>query len=119
MTNDQILDLDNIAPVAKVITINGKQYKCNPLTIRQMVGLVKIDEQLRANQDIAKTAEIVDEMLRLVVPDLVSDKVDLTAEQIRAIIDFAQASSVPQNDEVGSQAAKEYPIKKKENSPKQ
>ena len=117
--SENILDLDAIAPIPKLIKINGKQYPCNPLTVKQVVQLVRLNASITGNTDINKVNDVIVEMIRPLVPDLVADGVDLTADQVKSIIQFAQDASTPSGESEGAIAAKEFPIKKKEDSPKE
>lgn len=109
-----ILDLDALAPQPRTIKFNGKNYKCLPLTIGQLVGIARLEERLTKIESLDEIEEIVKEALVPFIPELKDLKLDFTIEQMRAIIEFAQTSQVPQE----AKQAQEFTPAKKNDSPK-
>lgn len=109
-----ILDLDALAPQPRTIKFNGKTYKCYPLTIGQLVGIARLEEKLTKIKSLDEIEGLVKEALVPFIPELKDENLDFTIDQMRAIIEFAQVSQVPQEAE----QAKQFTPKKKVSSPK-
>lgn len=110
-----LLDLDALAPPDKKIKVRGKILTCKPLTIRQMINVVRLEERLKNTDDAEQIIPIIKEVLSPFMPDVAKDDtIDFTVMELRQIIKFAQEVSVP---DVRQETVKEYDPKKKVVSP--
>lgn len=104
-----ILDLDALVPPSRYIKLNGKQYECKPLTIRQLVEIAHIEKKLAEITSEDEIIPIIREALKPFIPAIENEEVDFTIPQFRAIIQFAQTSAIPEK----ATEAREYDPKKK------
>lgn len=109
------LDLDALSPINKAIKLNGVSYECNPITIQQLINLGRLEENLSKINSLDEIMPMVLEAISPFIPSFKTEKIDITIQQLRAIIVFAQKSSVP---DLASEA-KQYAPKKKDDSVKE
>jgi hypothetical protein len=116
--NSEILDLDALSPIPKYISLNGKKYECKPLTLQQLIDLIRFEEALKKVSSMDELEKISKDALAAFIPAVKEEGLFFSLEQLFAIIEFAQKTSTPSETEEGAKVAKEYAPKKKENSPK-
>lgn len=108
-----VLDLDLLIPPVKKIRIKGKDYDCHPLTIRQLIGIVGLKNKLAEVEDENELDKIIRSAIGPFIPAYESGEIDLTLEQLDAIIKYAQAVSIPE----AATEARKYDTEKKIPSP--
>jgi hypothetical protein len=117
--NQDILDLNSLSPIPKIISLNGKKYECLPLTLQQLIDLVRFEQALREIRSMDELEKISTEALAAFIPAIKEEGLIFTLEQLFSIIEFAQKTATPRETEEGAKVAKEYSPKKKESSPKE
>jgi ASC-1-like (ASCH) protein len=91
--SDQILDLDALAPQPKKVKLGGKIIDVNPPRLKQLIKLVRIFSSLENVKDkeaLEDVNQIVEE-LEYMAPGI--KDMDLTIDQMRALIEFAMIQS--------------------------
>ena len=92
-----IFDLDALVPPSKHIKVRGKMLECKPLTIRQTITLIKLEQKMLGIQNVDEIMPLIKEALGPCVPAILEDEtVDFTIYELRQIIRFAQKISIPE-----------------------
>lgn len=96
----EVLDLDALLPEAKKVKLNGKVFDVYPATIRQLLRIQSIGQDISTGKLTGPEAEdLLINALSSIIPVLKEDtSVDLNIAQMVALIDFVQKQSVPQNE---------------------
>lgn len=112
----EILDLDALLPEPKKVKLSGKILDVYPPTVRQLLRLQRIGQSISDQSLSGEEAEKgMMEALSTIIPALKDDDtIDINLDQMLALIDFLQKSSVPKNE-----AAKEFAVEKKTESSEQ
>ena len=111
-----ILDLDLLLPEPKQVKLNGKVYEVFPPTVKQILRLQKIGQGIQTGSIVGDEAESqLIEGLSVLMPALKEEEnLDLTFDQMVALIAFLQKTAVPETE-----ASKQYPVEKKTDSSEQ
>ena len=108
--DNNILDLDAVAPAPRLIKVRGKTLQCNPLTIRQIVQIANLETKLKNAKTADEILPAILEVLSGFIPAIKDDStIDFTIEEMWHIIRFAQNFSLPTQ----ATDAKQYDTKKK------
>lgn len=92
-----ILDLDALAPPDKQIKVRGKMLICKPLTIRNLISVVKLEDELKGIEKVDDILPLIKSRLSPFIPQIeTDDTLDFTILEIRRIILFAQSISIPE-----------------------
>lgn len=114
MSQTDLLDLDVLIPSTCIIKIQGKELEAHPLSIKQLIRITNLREELSKKKDPYKMYDTIIDVLAPMIPALKTDKtIDLNIAQLYAIINFAQKISMPEGL---MQATKEVTPKKKVDS---
>jgi len=106
-----ILDLDALVPPDKQIKVRGKLLTCKPLTIKQMIEVVRLEDRLKEATTPDDILPIIRKTLSPFIPELeTDDTIDFTIVELKQIIKFAQEVSIP---DVRDETVKQYDHKKK------
>lgn len=98
--SEEILDLDALLPPPRKIRLQGKILEVKPLTIRQLIYIVKLEQRLAEVNNEDELMEEVRKALVPFIPALAEDEtIDFTAGQMRELIKFAQKISVEVADD--------------------
>jgi hypothetical protein len=81
-----VLDLDALMPEPKTIILGGNKIKVQPPKLKTVFALQKTFIMLQDGKPDA--GEKIVEALSAIVPDIKNDNVDLTVEQLQALIQF-------------------------------
>ena len=95
------LDLDALNPSSVTVTINGKSIECKPLTIKNYIQVIRLQEMFA---DIQSFDEIMPTLIKTMspfVPAMLEEDFDLTLVQARELILFAIKISIPQVEDKG------------------
>jgi hypothetical protein len=102
------LDLDALAPKPHEVKLGGEMIEVNPPKFKSLIRLMELSDKLsRANQDDgAEMAVLFSEFQQAlipIIPKLGEDDVDLTIQQVMALVTFvmeiASAENTPSNVE--------------------
>lgn len=81
-----VLDLDALMPESKTIILGGNKIKVQPPKLKTVFALQKTFIMLQDGKP--EAGEKIIEALSSIVPDIKNDDVDLTVEQLQALIQF-------------------------------
>lgn len=96
MAQTDILDLDVLIPSTCIIKIQGKELEAHPLSIKQLIRITNLRDELSKKRDPYKMYDTIIDVLSPMIPALKTDKtIDLNIGQLYAIINFAQKISMP------------------------
>lgn len=110
-----ILDLDALVPPTKQLKIQGRVFNCNPLTVGQLIKIVKLQDNLAKVTTEDEVRKIIDEVMNMFIQGYDKADIDLRVDQIKEIIDFAMKQSVPEE----AREAKDFTPEKKVSSVKE
>lgn len=97
---EEILDLDKIIPESKKVKLNGKTLTVYPPTIRQLLKIQRVGQDIQARIIIGLEAETkLIEALSSVIPALKEDdgSIDFNQAQLIALVQFVQSTAIPQD----------------------
>ena len=104
---EQVLDLDELAPTGHgLVKLNGKKYKLYPPKIKNLIRLIKVEEEYyrlaaipeteRDGDEVLAAVEMLKDALEPIMPELKKDDVDLSAGQAAGLLAYALSLSVPE-----------------------
>jgi hypothetical protein len=101
------LDLDALVPQSKTVKIGGQVLTVKPPTLRVLVSIAKLEDEIRnattAEQILAKVKEV----LAPIIPELADlENFDVTIGQLKALVEFARDSSIEVNKTVRTYSPK-------------
>jgi hypothetical protein len=106
------LNLDELLPEARTITINGKEYDCNHPTLEQLLRIADLEVQLVKIKTVEEAIKTINKTLEPIIPNI--SEVSFTKEQLTTLIRFVIDGTKPQSLEKD----KHITPKKKADSPK-
>lgn len=89
------LNLDELLPEERTVTINGKEYECKHPTLEQLLRVADLEVQLQAIKTVEEAVEKINKTLETIVPKI--SEVSLTKEQLIALIRFIVDGTKPQS----------------------
>lgn len=101
--NEDILDLDALVPSSKHIKINGELHEVKPLTVQQLIKVVKLEDKLLNITNEEEILPLIKEALGPICPAIMEDKFEFTIPQLKAIMAFAQKTSANLDQEPETQ----------------
>lgn len=105
-----ILDLDALMPPSRQVKINGKLYECKPLTIRQLINVTRLEQELTKIETAEEIMPIIKKAFTPFMPQIAEDEnIDFTVSQMKELIKFAQTISTAEPES----EAKKYDDPKK------
>lgn len=86
---NKILNLDDLAPPAKVVNLDGKSFNVKEMTVADFVKRQQEAKTVEATQDPGEQMKRAVTMLTESIPDLPRERLDrMTMPQIIALINF-------------------------------
>lgn len=104
--NDDILDLDAVAPQSTFVKLKGKRVEVLPPEFNNLVNLMKTFQVLQVSKGFEAQA---DAMLKLqeglckIVPALAEPNMDLSIEQMMVLFDYIQKMSAPKENKLADE----------------
>jgi hypothetical protein len=97
----EIIDLDKLLPEPRMVRICGKEVTLYPGKLKALIKLQKTFSSFK-NADQSGQSELLDTLidtLEPIIPDIKRDDIDLTIDQIPAVVTLAYENSVPKEEE--------------------
>lgn len=89
------LDLDALAPQDKRIKLNGKEYVIKQPSLRQLMTVLALSQELKEGKDEAKAFKKMVEVIEILVPEMKDE--DLTFEQMFKLLEFIVGMATPED----------------------
>jgi hypothetical protein len=116
--SDVDLDLDVIAPQPKTIRLGGKILTCYPLTVNQLLDVIKLQGIFANMNDTEDAQKLIRNAFEPLIPELKKDpSLKLYFNQMKSLIEFAQKISIPDANEENKEVRELSDPKKKVDSP--
>lgn len=106
----EIIDLDLIEPPITRVKINGKIIECKPIKVKQLIRLLKAEQEIAKIGDVDKASSLLIEALTPLIPAIDDPDVDFSFEQLKTLTTILQTKSVPDHLK---RVSEEYNPKKK------
>lgn len=88
------LNLDELVPEVKSITLAGKDYDCYPPTIEQMLRIADLENKLNFVKTENEAVDLINDTLNPVVPGIDCSKI--TKDQLIALTSFILSGTIPE-----------------------
>lgn len=89
------LDLDALAPQDKRIKLNGKEYVIKQPSLRQLMIVLDLSQELKDGKDEAKAFKKMVEVVEILVPEMKDE--DSTFEQMFKLLEFIVGMATPED----------------------
>jgi len=107
----KVLNLDNLADGERELVIKNKSYKVKGMTVENFIATTKAAEKLTETSSFSEQIEATIATIQRSVPDIEKETLmDLSLEQLRAVVDFVRGEDAP----LGAEEVQEGDEAKKE-----
>lgn len=113
MADDEILDLDAVAPPTRKFKLDGKIIECKPLKLKNLIKVIKLQERLSTVKTADEVYPLIQDALGASIKEVNDPDFDLALSQLKLLVDFVQKVSQPSLE---SSAREFEDPKKKQNS---
>ena len=97
------LDIDSVDVAIGTVKIFGKEYEVHQLSVKQLVNMIKMGEDAKPGDHLTGMAESIHAM----IPDCpMDDLLNLSLEQMRALMAWTRDEVDQKNETPPSEAAK-------------
>lgn len=87
----KILDLDQLVPVTRAVTLKGERHEMKQLTVEDFLKNVKLFTQLSESQNVDEQFTLMVEVISKAFPSMkVEDVKSLTLPQLNALAKFVE-----------------------------
>jgi hypothetical protein len=88
------LNLDELLPEPRTVTLNGKEYECKHPTVEQMLRISDLEVKLGDVKSADEAMSLIYKTIEPVVPDI--KNMTLTREQLIGLISFLITGTKPE-----------------------
>jgi adenylosuccinate synthase len=93
-----ILDLDAILPEPRQVKLNGKTYTILPAKLKDFIAIQKLFLSFQDVGDPTKQVSAIEEITKVLKPIIPNvEEMDVTFEQLLAILQFSYNTAAPKN----------------------
>lgn len=95
-----VIDLDKLLPEPKEVKISGKIVKVYPGKLKVLIKIQKAFSAFKGAEP-EKQGELMDNLisaLSVIMPDLKNEDIDISIEQLPALVNLAYESSLPKDN---------------------
>ncbi len=98
----KILNVDDLAPVEKKISIKGKEYDVVERTVEQVIQAIKAEKELAKDGNEEGRMNMFVSMIKAAIPDLPETTIkNLPVRSLMVIMDFVNTNEEVEAEEAG------------------
>ena len=98
----KILNVDDLAPVEKKISIKGVEYDVVDRTVEQVIQAIKAEKELAKDGNEEERMNMFIRMISAAIPDLPEDTIrNLPVRSLMVIMDFVNSNEEVEAEEAG------------------